>query len=750
MRPRGLLLVLVGLVVLGSPVGASADGGCSNEGFREAQNSQFLPDCRAYELVSPAHKNGGDVLANSARTVVASDGNAVTFASLAGFGDVQGMGVATEYMAVRAGGSASGSSGWLTHAITPPQASLSYGAIIRGEDPLYEEISPDLSRGVFRAWSPLSDAPNVSNVENLYLRNDLRTPGLGSYQLLSDAVAPVGSSVNALLNSFFPQLAGSSADFEHVIFESRYALTADAPPFPNVKLYESDHAAVRLAGVLPDGSAAPESIAGQGVSTKAYAPHTISADGRRIFFTVPSEAFGRHGVLYMRESDPVTGVRSTVQLNVSERTDCGITSPGESPKVPPACTGAPAPDPNGVQPAEYWNASVDGGRVFFTTAEALTNDAPLNNYPKLYMYDTSKPDSDPHNLTLLSVDSEPADTGEVVGVLGTSADGRYVYFAAIGKLGAGAPSPGPNWDVYLWHDGAVSYIGSVFPGDVDWDASREFNGTMSESRVTLDGRHLLFMSTSGEGLTGYNHGVCANTGISDGSCPELYIYSAADKKVSCASCNPSGAPATAPAVMQIRAHGGGSDTSRALNHAISDDGQRVFFTTGEALVPQDTNGKLDAYEYDVQSGTVHLLSSGRDPSDSYFLNASPSGDDAFILTRERLVGRDTDSAYDLYDVRVGGGFPEPVAAAGCVGEACQGELAAGGGGLAPVSAGFSGGGNLAPAVSRGSSAKGVPVGVRLAGALRSCRRKPRRQQARCESRARKRYGKKASKRGRGK
>jgi hypothetical protein len=99
----------------------------------------------------------------------------------------------------------------------------------------------------------------------------------------------------------------------------------------------------------------------------------------------------------------------------------------------------------------------------------------------------------------------------------------------------------------------------------------------------------------------------------------------------------------------------------------------VFFSTAEALVPDDVNGKRDAYQYDTATGALHLLSTGRSTSDSWFLDASADGRDAFFVTRERLVGWDVDTVYDLYDARVGGGFPEPtVAPPPCSGDACQG------------------------------------------------------------------------------
>jgi hypothetical protein len=72
-----------------------------------------------------------------------------------------------------------------------------------------------------------------------------------------------------------------------------------------------------------------------------------------------------------------------------------------------------------------------------------------------------------------------------------------------------------------------------------------------------------------------------------------------------------------------------------------------------------------------------LISSGQDPSDSYYMETSPDGRDALFITREQLVGWDHDQSYDLYDARVGGGLPEPTPQTpACAGEACRGPLAA--------------------------------------------------------------------------
>jgi hypothetical protein len=632
-----------------------------------------LPDGRAYELVSPPGKDGSDVMADSTRTRASLGDNpaepmAAGFTSLGGFGDARGTGIATEYLSER--DAQPGTSGWTTHAITPAQAPLTFLADFRALDPLYEgDFSPDLSKGVFRAWSPLTDAPNVKDVENLYVRNDLRASGKGSYTLASGSASPIPAFPFGLLKPFY---AGASADFSHVVFESANALTPDATPGAT-NLYEAVNGAVRLAGVLPDSACstppcpAPASIAGQGAANAHYTPHVISADGSRIFFTDPTTGSdGISGTLYMR----VDG-RTTVQINASEKT---------SPESPQAAT--------------YQTASADGTRVLFTTVEGLTDDD-TNNTVDLYMYDANAPAG--HHLTRLSVDQEPGDVAnDVQGVIGASDDGHYVYFIAAGQLVAGKPVLGTNFGIYLWHDGTIDYVGELaFPPDTFADLNTNWNLAPVDARVTPDGRHLVFSSHSGVGLTGYDHNTTGCGQFGDQPCTELYVYSADLHELACASCNPSGAPATADAHDNIHTGTGGANRTWHLSRAISDDGRRVFFSTQEALVPQDTNGRIDAYEYDVPSHSVRLLSTGKSTSDSYFMDASGNGDDVFILTRERLVGWDVDDSYDLYDVRVGGGFPDPVVpAAECIGEACHGQPSSA---PPPTSAGtttFAGPGNV--------------------------------------------------------
>jgi hypothetical protein len=658
-------------------------------------------------------------------------------------------------------------------------------------EPYYQgPFSDDLSSGIFRAWTPITDAPDVADMVNLYVRDDLLTAGPGSYKLVTACpacVAPIAEE----LRTAKPEFAGASEDFEHLVFESALNLTADAPAQPFLcslgvftscekRVYEWGGGDLRLASVLPTGVAATRGIAGRGVSVQnatRVTSHPISADGNRIVYTAPTSATAVSGALYMR----VNG-RTTIQLNPTER------APGREERP---------------QAATYWDASSDHADVFFTSGEALTDETPVSSGQKLYRWARADHDevqqvavdatggtftlsfngastgalafdassdtvrrsledlrtikagnvavsggpgnagaTTPYevtftvdfaganvaqltaagagltgggasasvrtttpvtNVTYLNVDEEDADSqNNVRGVVGASADGSYVYFVTTGQLVDGAPPLGPGFGLYAWHEGTIAYVGEV----TTFDTEELFDGVsvgllLKQARVTRDGRHLLFRARSGSGLLSAHGGVDRDHAGFD----QLYLYGVDTDELDCISCAPSGAPSTAVAVATSYVLTGGALQSTYVNRSLSHDGRFAFFNTREALVPEDVNNRVDAYEYDIAAGSAHLLSTGTDPSDSFFLDASSNGDDAFFITREQLVGWDTDQGYDLYDARVGGGFPEPMEAAstGCRGDAGQGALVPAPDAAGASSAAYRGSGNAAGSPSTPSA-----------------------------------------------
>jgi hypothetical protein len=874
----------------------------------DSSDAAARPDGRAYELVSPGAKLGKDVIADNSRVRAAEAEStnspmAAGFPSLGGFGDVRGTGLAVDYLAERE--AQPGTSGWSTHAITPAQEPLSFFAATVGLSPVYEgDYSADLSRGVFRAWSPLGDELNVKDVVNLYSRSDLRDAGAGLYQLLTGASSPLAPSTIANAAGQKPFYAGASADFDDVVYETRLNLTPEAlsgscdngpfrvcPP----KLYESRGGAVRLLAPSPacpglSGVAAssPCSVAGSGVSAQLFTERVISEDGTRIAMTSPVTATGtintRAGAvskLYQLDdrNTATTADDGTVQINTSEKSS-----------------------PNIAQAARYQTASTSGTRVFFTSSEQLTDTAGSG----LYLWErqaTSESQSVivdatggsftlsahtqptvgsgtltngstnvaavsgsftvgqtiagpgiaagttitalgsfsnlansrltlsapatasgvqsltasvratttalPWNASAAQVQSAleslsvvgdenvtvaggPGDAGgttpyvvtfvgawagvnvaplttesdaltggaatatvvttrpvrnltlignttaEGVGVFGASEDGSHIYFSATDQLVEGGPAVTTGRQLFLWQDvdqapgGRLSFIGEIPGGDASSNAfGRLWPTTPKTSRVTPDGKRLLFQATDGGSLVpNYLHGACSGnqTRVTNGQCTEAYVYTAdtstpLSPDVVCVSCNLSAPAAPGDTLLNVEEGTGSSGATWHLNRAISDDGRRVFFTTVEALVSADTNGVSDAYAYDMPSGAVHLISSGTDGSDSYFMDASASGDDAFFVTRERLVGWDTDQAYDLYDARVGGGFPEPMPGpTACVGDACHGEIPTAPGLAGLGSSTFHGLGNAAARHAGNKKCRRGRVRRKVRGKVRCVRR----------------------------
>jgi hypothetical protein len=694
----------------------SASTNCPNAATRTAQHSAFLPDCRAYEMVSPPDKNGGDVLLSARRTRVAADGNAYSFASLSGFGDVHMLYAGTDYLSQRSTDPEPGNSGWSTHGIAPQQATGTFLSTLLTGEPLYQGFfSEDLNEGIFDANLPLTEDENVAKARNLYLRTDLRTPGLGTYQLLTgcplcaETSTPL-SRVSAVgLEAGRPTLAGATPDLNRVVFEEGRNLTSDAPPQPPLckvdtnfqtegffafikpracahRVYESEGGQVRLAGRIPaagetscDDSSGPaciaadSSIAWNGKAREnKWNPHTISdgSDGHsRIFFTQPTDeaghTFGDASELgeilefYERSSGNLfvrTDATKTEQINVSERT--------EGP-------------PSGFAPAKFLASTADGTRAFFESQQALTNGAMHQGGAEyLYMW-SAVPDSEGHHLTLIDkVDTPDGPTFE--GLVAISPDGTYAYFIDSGaSLVDGFPGNNGTSTLYLWHSGKLTAVSLLRNPTEDLGHADSPEAFEPSAYVTDQG--VLTYSSHGPAefggfklFTGYESHCNTNTG----SCRVLYDYNPQSNSLLCVSCDPSGEP-----VEELESTyywsgnlltGGTREAERPAYHPITEDGSRLFFTTQIALVPNDTNGAYDAYEYDPATGRAQLLSSGTSEASSFVTSEDGQGDNVFIGTRQPLVGWDLDKNYDIYDARIGGGFPEPTPTiAPCNGDSCR-------------------------------------------------------------------------------
>jgi hypothetical protein len=664
------------------PAPPSSGGGCPNESLRIGP-SLTLPDCRAYEQVTPTEKSNQDgVFANESEGVmpqVSPDGDQAAYYSFGAFSGAEAPN--PFYLATR------GTTEWGSEGIVPPQGT-SHG-ILTGCVPQYAAYSPDLARGVLEqgfqsssGYCPEDEPPLVPGeprgVQNLFLRDN----ATGTYQLINRSPEGV-TPANAVFQ-------GGSPDLRHVVFVEPAPLTPDAAGGP--MLYEWSAGSVSLVGLIPapgatscSGSAciAAEGaeLGGSGSSLTALVAHAVTADGSRLFFNAD-------GNLYLRTGD------TTREVDVSQ-----------------------GPGPSGG--GDFRTASEDGNSVLFTDPNQLTvGSSPSGD--DLYRYEVGS-----GQLTDLTPDATDSHGAGVLGVLGASDDASYVYFVANGVLTTVPSSEGKvasegscqgNFgtepcNLYLWHDGATTFIGKTLGMD-----NANWNGA-SATRVTPDGTELAFGSA--ESLTGYDN-VDQVTGKLDS---EMYLYDAATNSLRCITCRPSGArpmgeSRISEAKIRVRnaePYTGGRtffNNNLSLPRNLSQDGERLFFESDEALTPADTNGKRDVYEFEsVGSGTctsssgayvtgaggcIYLISNGEGQRGSFFYEAGANGDDVFFTTRNQLVGQDTDGFADLYDARVDGGLAAqnpPAPPPPCSGDGCKGGSTAAPAGQGPGSSSFSGPGN---------------------------------------------------------
>ncbi len=665
--PRALfasLLVAAAYLASGSAVTRASADTCPNATFRTGPSAS-LADCRAYELVSPPEAQA-DALQG---TRASAAGDRLSFYSFLIPPTVPNNG--NVFLATR------NEAGWSSEGVIPPQSTAD--ANLCGPNVAF--WSTDFERGLLMdgpyngVACPQDDPPLVAGeprgFQNLFVRDNAGP----TYQLVN--LTPAGVDPSDAL----PQAA--SSDLSHVVFESAAPLTADSPALSpgETNTYVWSDGVVRLVPILPDGTptvgrivnARDQLSPGTGGGDGAGYTHALSADGSGVLFVAggnlylrqhpdrPQSPFGGSGAC----SDPA--LACTVQVDAPQ---------------------GPGPGGGG---AFMW-ATPDGSQVFFAApaSSGLTGDTEPGSGQNLYRYDVGS-----GGLT----DLTPAADAQLQGVSGASDDGSHLYFVADGALASDAAAGQPN--LYLRHGDSTIFIATLAPiaaADPEGQPYEACDWTAAclTARVSRSGRFIAFNST--RSLTGYDSvpqdpTACDLGGGSGSPCAEIYLYDATADQLNCASCDPSGAPPTAassipwPGLLVERSQ----LTPGYLERSLSENG-RVFFDSPDALLPADANGKQDVYEY--ENGQLHLLSTGTSGHDSFFNDASTSGDDVFFATDQALALEDGDAANSIYDARVDGGFAEPAAQAPqCEGESCRGAGIGAGEGSPPGSAAFEGPGN---------------------------------------------------------
>ena len=476
--------------------------------------------------------------------------------------------------------------------------------------------------------------------------------------------------------------SGHSADGSHVIFESSQEFVPGVSGSNQV--YEWFGGQVRLVSELPTGGPVP---GGGTLGTGANANLTLGTNfvGTLLERTAVSADGSRIFFSAGRPGEGSLGVYvredgvKTRELSLSQR------------------TGSVGQEASAI----YVGASVDGSWVYMRSPERLTNDAAEGGGLYSYNLVTDK---------LHFVASTPP--GEVTTLI--SDDGSRAYFLTPEQLIPGDGVRGQS-NLYTANDEGNDL---AFVATLSGEPAEYF-------RATPDGGQLTFESNAR--LTSYD-----NSGHR-----EVYLYNVGYGSLHCVSCAPDGQAATGDAALHTTPETTGSFGSP---RAITDDG-RVVFQTNQGLVAADVNGIKDVYEYD--DGRISLISTGTSLYPSEVGDNSADGNSIFFGTRESLVGQDIDDgANDVYDARVDGGYPAPVPAEPCEGEAaCQRQPSSTPAFTSPGTASLAGRGNP---TSRG---KGKP--------RKGCKQKSKKQRAHCVKakkghQSKKHDEKKASKSGRGK
>jgi hypothetical protein len=656
-----------------------------------------LPEGRVYEMVSPVFKGGYGT--RGAPVAVAPDGESAAFFSLGVFAGATGNAPFSGYLARR------GPSGWSTTSLLPPATIAPY---------LADGAPLDFSSTLESSLDLTIPGPNTGNalvagteVEMLVHRND--TPETApNFEVVGD---PLQTQEKG---PFIPRYLGASADLSHVVLATgrSEALLPAAAIGERYELYDltaggSGAPSLRLVGLNDQGELidpnCPVKLGGEDFNGREF--NAIAADGAEIFFTTSKNRV--YGTICDTGGEPVPVNPAIVYARIDGQKTLQLSAPLASDCRSGPCLSAPQAR------AEFQGANEAGTRVFFTTAQPLVS-ADTDGQTDLYMAEIGCPgavavcepaDRELTSLTQVSHDPHAGDPAEVQGVVSIAPDGSHVYFVAAGVLGGAnaegaAPVQGAD-NLYVYD--ATAGASPVFVTDLC--SGPEASGTVEDGRCPADleaGEHLrnddaLWLDahseaqTAGEGrfllFSSYGQLVAGDTDTAK----DVYRYDAETGLLERVSIGEAGADANGndgnfdaqlpvPAQNLSSARGDTVYENYEMNsRAISADGTRVLFATAAPLSPSATNGLENMYEWHekpgLSAGSVSLISSGAAVEPENEAVISPSGRDIFFQTVQGLVMQDSDGARDIYDARLGGGFPPPpVSRQPCSGDACQGPL----------------------------------------------------------------------------
>jgi hypothetical protein len=427
-------------------------GSCPNDRFRTGPSTK-LPDCRAYEQVTPDDKYGSDAFGNEFSIQASPSGDAITSFSLAGFPGPESFQSISVLMSRFADGK------WSTAGLSAP---YSYGD---SDNTL--AWTPDLHLSFGRSRHT-GDGPESALV--------MRDSASGARTVL----IPQGAGFNVEFEGF--TLGGAFDEDSKIVFEARGPIQVTSGPAPtstehNVYLYDRDTGELTLAGLLPDSACgSPPCVPPNGSELPlafggfAQDGHVVTPDGG-VYFTDGS------GRLYLR-SDVAGADATTVPVSASHKTNGG--GPGG------VATNSP-------QPVAFYGATTDGSRALFTSSEELTNDANTGPEPPL----------PPTAIGRANIDgSSPQHSFIPTTAKWTAVDSGHVYWTntaagTIGRADIGGANSEPSFITGLENPEGIA----VDPGHIYWAEARDYeegHGTIGRATLAGTGVEKEFITGAGD------------------------------------------------------------------------------------------------------------------------------------------------------------------------------------------------------------------------------------------------------------
>jgi hypothetical protein len=645
MATGGMCLLAVAYLAAGATGMATQ---CPNAALRVGR-SAALPDCRAYELVTPTNLGRTQDISFTGgkdHALPSAEGEHIVLVASSAYLEPSSVfGTLAVFF--------HGPEGWSMNSSVVPGAA--------GDFIAKELFSPDLSQVALRVQSALSAEDTEYQVG----------PVGGPYSTVArvpidDEESTRFRGANAGTNSV-PALSDvllQSGD--HVLLpQGRERQLAEETTGEAADLYEWTDGRLRLVNVEGERASLKlvnpcEAVLGAGRSDGSGTLNAVSADGSRIFFETERSGPKCEGPsrLYMR----VDG-RETAEVSAPQ----GVTLAQSA-----------------RQDVFYAGATPDGSTVFFVTAMALT---PGGGYG-LYEYDTEAPMG--HRLRFITPDIR-IPTGLTPTFL-MSQNGSMIYYEFGGSIyyyetGSGDP---PS---FVAHRREAPSEGEPFT-------------------TTADGAFLLFPATEVAGeprgaghdkneLYRYDRAtgdvMCVSCGAGIAPAEGEYL-----QRADAGTNGELETPDEIPAFREISEDGRRvffQTTARLVP-------QDTNSTESQQSSANGTPG-MDVYEWeeggteeapgifcDAATGCTHLISTGEAVGPEVYLGASANGNNVFFASAAQLVPQATPEFTNIYDARVDGGLPALASTARCV--SCQGvgvSLPQFG---APASGTFVGVGNPAP------------------------------------------------------